>query len=435
MDVPTAAATVANFQRIMMERFKFMENEQVNNIYKIKDKEVDYYEWAGQKYQFDEMFELLVDLDENDRNYSKMKAIYQDGRQPMIITIKEIYDGMMEDKWKGRHPQMPVVKGYNSYIDKDSIRKSKGIFTPKILLFLADELNELMTSDDYKSVDTVKQSLGSIARLGRAAAVHLALACQRASGSTISADLKNNIQMSCLLGGFDDGASQLMFEKDISNLCKPEIKGRGFIGSGNEIIETQTYYTQPEKDWEFDDQQLITYNNPVFHEQCKLRGIKPDDSGFIPQKPLDEVDENDDKDIDEVDENDDDDFAPKSIPIKRGRPEKPSERPSMRKPDAPPPMSKPLSKPSDTESKAEEPKKQVNKDSLMDILGKMDKKESSVIETPSIKEEPPKVEASIRDKLNEGTSDIPKPKIKLNVDKSQNNNSKIKLKFNNKKEE
>ena len=47
-----------------------------------------------------------------------------------------------------------------------------------------------MTSDDYKSVDIVKQALGSIARLGRAAAVHLALACQRASGSTISTDLK-----------------------------------------------------------------------------------------------------------------------------------------------------------------------------------------------------------------------------------------------------
>ena len=152
----------------MMDRFKFMENEQVNNIYKIKDKEVDYYEVFGKKFQFDEMFELMVDLDESDRNYSKMKAIYPDGRQPMIITIKEIYDGMMEDRWKGRHPQMPVVKGYNSYINKDSIRKSKGIFVPKILLFLADELNELMTSDDYKSVDTVKQALGSIARLGRA---------------------------------------------------------------------------------------------------------------------------------------------------------------------------------------------------------------------------------------------------------------------------
>ena len=37
-----------------------------------------------------------------------------------------------------------------------------------------------MTAEDYKSVDTVKQALGSIARLGRAAGTHLALACQRA---------------------------------------------------------------------------------------------------------------------------------------------------------------------------------------------------------------------------------------------------------------
>lgn len=52
-----------------------------------------------------------------------------------------------------------------------------------------------MNSDDYKSVDIVKYSLGSIARLGRAAAVHLALAAQRASGGTINSDLKNNIQI------------------------------------------------------------------------------------------------------------------------------------------------------------------------------------------------------------------------------------------------
>lgn len=111
-----------------------------NNVYKIKDKEVDYYMYAGKKYQFDEMFELMVDLDQNDRNYSKMKQIYQDGRQPMIITIKQIYEGMQEGTWDGRHPQMPVVKGINSYIDKNSIRKTTGIFVPKILLFLADEL-------------------------------------------------------------------------------------------------------------------------------------------------------------------------------------------------------------------------------------------------------------------------------------------------------
>ena len=114
LDVPTAADAVANFQQIMMDRFKFMEQMQVNNVYKIKDKEVNYFEVMGKKVQFDEIFELMVDLDENDRNYSKMKAIYPDGRQPIITTIQKIYDGMMEGKWDGRNPQLPEVKGYNS---------------------------------------------------------------------------------------------------------------------------------------------------------------------------------------------------------------------------------------------------------------------------------------------------------------------------------
>ena len=57
--------------------------------------------------------------------------------------------------------------------------------------------------------------------------------------------------------------AQLMFEKDISNLAKPQIKGRGFIGSGQEIIETQTYYTQPEKDWEFDEETNAWIPSPI----------------------------------------------------------------------------------------------------------------------------------------------------------------------------
>lgn len=410
-----------------------------NNVYKIKDKEVDYYEWAGQKYQFDEMFELLVDLDTNDRNYSKMKAIYQDGRQPLIITIQEIYNGMHEGKWEGRHPQMPVVKGYNSYIDKNSIRKTKGIFTPKILLFLADELNELMTSDDYKSVDTVKSALGSIARLGRAAAVHLALACQRASGSTISTDLKNNIQMSCLLGGFDDGASQLMFEKDISQLAKPQIKGRGFIGSGQEIIETQTYYTQPEKDWEFDEEQILTYNNPVFVEQCKIRGKDFDklNTGWVPQKNLDEVEElepdpeDDDDEFDDINEEDEELLFSKP---------KDTDKPSLSKP-------KDVDLQKDKKDEKKDPPTPVKPktesiDDLDSLFGDEDEDPfddsssnppvSGEIDTPSI-DIPAGIEPTIsnRDKVASAIDSqvTSKPKIKLNIDPTKAN-AKPKIKLN-----
>ena len=145
-----------------------MEDQKVNNIFKIKNQEVNYFEINGKSYQFDELFELKVDLDKDDRNYTKMLQAYPDGRQPLIITIQEIYDGMQEGKWDDKHPQLPETKGVNSYIDRNSIHKTKGIFVPKAMIFLADELNELMNADDYKSVDTVKTCLGSIARLGRA---------------------------------------------------------------------------------------------------------------------------------------------------------------------------------------------------------------------------------------------------------------------------
>ena len=97
-------------------------------------------------------------------------------------------------------------------------------------------------------------------------------------------------------------------------MAKPHIKGRGFLGSGNEIIETQTYYTQPENDWEFDENQKLTYNNPVFTEQCKRRGRNIDElnTGWVPQhkigeEPEDEVVDDDiDDDIDDNDLDDDD---------------------------------------------------------------------------------------------------------------------------------
>lgn len=141
LDVATAAALAANFQTLMMSRFKFMEKQQVNNIYKCKGVEVDYFEIFGKKCQFDEMFELTVDLDETDRNYAKNLMIYPEGRQPIILTIEDIYNGLQKNKWK--HPQLPEVKGYNSYVDANSIRKTRGEYTPKCMILLCDELNEL----------------------------------------------------------------------------------------------------------------------------------------------------------------------------------------------------------------------------------------------------------------------------------------------------
>ena len=239
-DVVAVASTLEALQRLMMTRFKMMEANRVNNIYKVSNSNcdrgvlVDYYDTPIGRLQFDTLLPVKYDIDENDRKYAYYHTLYPDGKRETVMTIEELVDGMKNGKFKG-----VTVNGV-PFKDKE-IKKVDGIFQPKTIIFMVDEMSLLMEDDDYKSVDAIKTALGSLARLGRASGIHLVLGCIRPSGSTISTDLKNNIQMGILMGGFDDGASTLMFEKDISNLCRPEIKCRGFVGIGNEIIETQMF--------------------------------------------------------------------------------------------------------------------------------------------------------------------------------------------------
>ena len=289
-----------------------------------------------------------------------------------------------------------------------------------------------MNSDDYKSVDTVKQALGSIARLGRAAAVHLALACQRASGSTVSTDLKNNIQMSVLLGAFESGASTLMFEKDISNLAKPEIKGRGFVGTGNDVIETQTYFTQPHLDWEFDTNMFVTFNNPEFEKQCKTKGIDVDklNTGWVKQIPLDKLAEEQEEEIpedDNVDTNDDEDNIPDPPDIKE---EEVDWEDEWEEEDL------------DEDDKKEDSSteditgKKISEEELGEFLD--DDNDSSSHKSEPLIESIESVVNSNRDRVTAALDsvDIPKPKIKLNIDKTPRTiESPKKLKLNSKKKD
>lgn len=149
-------------------------------------------------------------------------------------------------------------------LTKNNITKTKGKYKPKALLILIDEMSEVMSCSDFRKVTTIQESIGSIARLGRAAGVHLCLATQRPSSNIINSDLKNNIQQSLILGDFDAGASSLIFDEDVSHLSKPEIKGRGFIKSGKEITEFQSYWTEPKKDFRYVD---VKETEPVFMDE------------------------------------------------------------------------------------------------------------------------------------------------------------------------
>ena len=233
-DAISSANFAQTLQGIMMSRFKLMEECQANNIYKVGNQvEVNYYKTPTGTYQFDTLVKVFIDLDESDKQYARYKKVYKDGKMPVVTTIEEIYKALDKGCYEN-------VELDGKTLTKKDIKKTKGMYVPKAIVFMIDELTEIMCNDDYKAVDTVKNAIGSIARLGRAAGVHLVLCCQRPSGSVISTDLKNNIQMSVLLGRFNEEISLLTFEKDISNQCTGII-GRGFVSSGNEIFETQIF--------------------------------------------------------------------------------------------------------------------------------------------------------------------------------------------------
>jgi DNA segregation ATPase FtsK/SpoIIIE-like protein len=220
------ADAVSVVHKVMMERFKLLEKYKANSIYALISNtiKVPYYTIKGLgKYQFDTIFTGV---------HTTKKSRTSNG---VTMTIEDIYNGLTEGLFDRARFESIVITSEN-------IEKVEGFYMPKDIVFMVDEMSNLMLiDDDYKTVDTIKNTMGSIARLGRAVGIHLVLCCQRASGSVIWSDLKNNCQMNILLGGFDKDASILTLNEDLSDYCRPDIRGRGFIGSGNDIIETQIY--------------------------------------------------------------------------------------------------------------------------------------------------------------------------------------------------
>lgn len=182
-------------------------------------------------------------------------------------------------------------------------------------------------------------------------------------------------------------------------------------------------------DWEFDDTLKMTYNNPVYIEQCKLRKVEIDETGFVEQIPLDkqekllveEVDEDDDDVFDDEDDFDDDLFK------------KPSKS-SLAK-EAP---KKPLNLLDDFEDEDDEAN---NSEITIKIGGN-----KSVAKKPTITPMAPppmtdkeseelfgrKPTSSVRDRMKEELGDS-EPDITLNVDKTSQNSSqssKPKIKLN-----
>ena len=127
---------------------------------------------------------------------------------------------------------------------------------PPAVLLMVDETFSLLAptgikNDEGKAQDEMKARIGvllsSIARLGRAAGIHMILATQRPDAKVLPGELKANLDARVAQGRMDTIPSQMTLDSDAATRLPP-IKGRAILRTGgNEINEFQAYFLPPEQ--------------------------------------------------------------------------------------------------------------------------------------------------------------------------------------------
>lgn len=92
LTIEEIAESTTQMRQIMMDRFSFMKDNGVNNVYKLVDNiNVDYYEINGKKYQFDEIFSVYID---GELKLMTIDKIYEEVEAGKVVEIDESYGVM-----------------------------------------------------------------------------------------------------------------------------------------------------------------------------------------------------------------------------------------------------------------------------------------------------------------------------------------------------
>ncbi len=151
---------------------------------------------------------------------------------------------------ENRYERMEAA-GVNHF--KDMIDPETGKPDYAIML-MVDEAGELLSTEGTKSDEGKVRDqlhgdamtiLGSLARLGRAAGIHLVIATQRPDAKIIAGEFKNNLAVRILAGRSGSIASSMTLDSG-SGMMLPPIKGRGMLSIYGQEQQFQGYYAEAE---------------------------------------------------------------------------------------------------------------------------------------------------------------------------------------------
>lgn len=151
-----------------------------------------------------------------------------------------------------RYTQMEEA-GVNHF--KNLIDPKTGKTKERALLIMVDEAamfmgTENVKTDEGKARDELHGEavgiIGALARLGRAAGIHLLLATQRPDATFIPGETKNNLDVRIAAGRLDSTPSSMILDNGAATMLPGHIKGRGVIRYAGQNQEFQGYYAEPE---------------------------------------------------------------------------------------------------------------------------------------------------------------------------------------------
>lgn len=137
---------------------------------------------------------------------------------------------------------------------KDLIDPRTGKTKHHALLVMVDEAAMFMGSEGVKTDDGKARDelhgeavgiIGALARLGRAAGVHLVLATQRPDATFIPGETKANLDVRIAAGRLDSTPSSMILDSTAATLLPGNIKGRGVIRYAGQNQEFQGYFADP----------------------------------------------------------------------------------------------------------------------------------------------------------------------------------------------
>jgi hypothetical protein len=179
-------------------------------------------------------------------------SIFSDAVLGIGTTLEDAVEILRfaNDTMQSRYTSMKKM-GYNDF-------KSIPNHGPAIMVMI-DEAGQLLDMSGGKGSDTAKAEqelkgeaqsiIGQIARLGRAAGVHLAIATQRPDAKMIPGELKENLMFRAGCGHLTSIASSMLFDDNTGMNTPADPKGRAAaMVVGQKPEKMQVYFTK-DADW------------------------------------------------------------------------------------------------------------------------------------------------------------------------------------------